>query len=192
MGGKNIAAAIRKIHKKSKANEPVFDPDVLPAGSIIAVDLSTILVPFVKSDAGAAQSTSIPIQSCTCVQDKLEIMYLKKVKPRKWRLVLVVDGAFAFKDQVVRHKRNQTKEAAARTLHAIREGVYDPAVIRKLRRAEKGSVGVTCDVIANAVKWAQKRPGLTTVSGFLFYLNITHNIIHTHHCRAGIWQSLRG
>ena len=92
MGGKDIAAAIRKIHKKSKANEPVFDPELLPAESIIAVDLSTILVSFVKSDADAAQSTCIPIQSCTCVQDKLEIMYLKKVKPREWdcrRLVCI-------------------------------------------------------------------------------------------------------
>ena len=172
MGGKDIAKAIRKIHKKTKANEPVFDPELLPAGSIIAVDLSTILVPFVKSDAGAAQSTAIPTQSCTCVQDKLEVMYLKKIKPRQWRLVLVVDGSFAFKDQVVRHKRNQTKEAAARTLRSIREGEYNSSVMRKLRRAEKGSVGVTCDVVANAVEWAKKRPGITTVSVSICIISI--------------------
>ena len=164
MGGKDLAAAIRRIHKKGKANEPVFDPEILPEGSIIAVDLSTLLVPYLKTDAGAAQSTAVPMQSCNCIQDKLEVMYLHKVEPRKWRLVLVIDGSFPFKDQVVRSQRNKIKEAAIATLDKIRKGDYDASLLRKLRKAEKGSVRVTCDVVANAVKWAKKRPGLTTVS----------------------------
>ena len=163
MGGKDLAKAIRRIHKKIKANEPVFDPKLLPEGSIIAVDLSTLLVPYLKTDAGAAQATAVPTQSCTCIQDKLEVMYLHKIKPRKWRLVLVIDGTFAFKDEVVRSQRNKTKEAAAENLDKIRKGNYDVSLLRKLRRAEKSSVRVTCDVVANAVKWSKKRPGLTTV-----------------------------
>ena len=76
MGGKDLAKAIRRINKGSKANEPVFDPTLLPAGSIIAVDLSTLLVPYIKSSEGAAQMSAVPVQSCTCIQDKLESMYL--------------------------------------------------------------------------------------------------------------------
>ena len=45
-----------------------------------------------------------------------------------------------------------------------REGEYDSSVMRKLRRVEKGSVGVTCDVVANTVEWTNKRQGITKVS----------------------------
>ena len=158
-----MAAAIRHIHKKGKANEPVFDPELLSEGSIIAVDLSTLLVPYLKTDVGATQATAVPTQSCTCIQDKLEVMYLHKIKPHKWRLVLVIDGTFAFKDEVVRSQRNKTKETATENLNKIRKGNYDVSLLRKLRRAEKSSVRVTCDVVVNAVKWSKKRPGLTTV-----------------------------
>ena len=43
----------------------------------------------------------------------------------------------------------------------------DTSLFKKLRRAEKGVVSVTNDVIANAVKWAAKRPKLTSVSNKL-------------------------
>ena len=76
----------------------------------------------------------------------------------------MIDGNFPFKDQVVRRQRNKAKENATVTLDKIRKGNYDVSLLHKLRRAEKGSVSVTCDVVANAVKWSQKRPGLTTVS----------------------------
>ena len=122
----------------------MFDPTLLTVGSIIAVDLSTILVQFVNSDAGFTQSTSIPTQpykSYTCAQDNAVgsyVTYLKTIKIRQWRLVLVMDGSFAFKDQVVRHKRNQTKETSTRTLRSIREGEYHSSVMFKLRRVCNG------------------------------------------------------
>ena len=56
MGGKDVAKAIRRINKGKKRNEPVFDPELLPPGSIMASDLSTVLVPHVKTSAGAAQT----------------------------------------------------------------------------------------------------------------------------------------
>ena len=109
--------------------------------------------------------SAIPVQSCTCIQDKLEAMYLKKIRPRKWRMIAVVDSSLKFKDEVVRESRNKTKEAAMKQLIAIR-GVADKdtSLVKKLRRAEKGVATVTNDVIANAVKWAAKRPKLTSVS----------------------------
>ena len=94
MGGKDVAAAIRKLHKRKKPNEPVFDASVLPPGSIAAVDLSTILVPYIKSDECAAQTTAVPKQSCTSICDRLECMYLQKIKPFGWLMVLVVDGRY--------------------------------------------------------------------------------------------------
>ena len=96
------------------------------------MDLSTVLVPFLKSGAGSAQATVMPKQYCTYIQDKLEVMYLKKVNPRKWRLVLVVDDTFKFKDQIVRNKRNKSKEAAMRTLNSIRKNIHDPSMLRNL------------------------------------------------------------
>ena len=45
----------------------VHDPD---ADNIVAQDVSTLLIPFVKSKEGAAQSTAMPQQSVTCIQDK--------------------------------------------------------------------------------------------------------------------------
>ena len=167
MGGKDVAAAIRHINKGKKANEPVFDPSKLPPGSIIAVDLSTLLVPYVKTQSGTAQVTAVPLQSCTSIQDKLELMYKKKVAPRKWNLVLVIDGTFPFKDQVVRGSRNRTKELAIEQVNAIRSGHnFEANVVKKLRKAERGMASVTCDVVANAVEWAKKRPGKTCVSWF--------------------------
>ena len=164
MGGKDLAKAIRRINKGSKANEPIFDETLLPPGSIIAVDLSTLLVPYIKSSEGAAQMSAVPVQSCTCIQDKLEAMYLKKIRPRKWRMIAVFDASLKFKDDVVRAARNKTKEAAMRKLTAIRQGNEDTALLKNLRRAEKGIATVTNDVIANAVKWCQKRPGITSAS----------------------------
>ena len=79
MGGKDVVKRIRRINKDNKPHEPVYDPELLPAGSIISVDVSTLLVPFVKSNEGSAQLTAIPLQSVTSVQDKLELIYLKKI-----------------------------------------------------------------------------------------------------------------
>ena len=76
MGGKNIASKLRSINKGKKPHESVYDPEVLPRGSIIAADVSTLLVPFVKSNEGAAQSNAMPRQSVTCIQDKLEVIYI--------------------------------------------------------------------------------------------------------------------
>lgn len=164
-----MAAAIRKLQKGSKPNQPVFDAELLPKGSIIAMDLSTFLVPFVKSQEGAAQTTAVPVQSCTSVQDKLETIFLRKIKPRGWRLLLVVDANFGFKDEVVRAARNKVKEKAQQDLIGIR-AVRDmqPDLVRKLRRAEKRISSVSNDVVANAVVWAQKRPGITQVLGSPF------------------------
>ena len=174
MGGKQLAAAIRRINKGKKANEPVFDPALLPPGSIIAVDLSTFLVPFIKADAGTAQLTSVPLQSCTSVRDKLEVMYTQKFEPYQWKMLLVVDAAFAFKDEVVRQSRNKVKEDAARKVANIRSlENFDFATVKRLRRAEKGMVSVTCDVIANAVEWTKKRPGITSVYLICLYVYIT-------------------
>ena len=149
-----------------KTNEPVFD---LESGIIVRWINNCGRLEYYSGDIrkirwDTTQSTSIPTKPCTCVQDKLEVMYLKKIKSSQWRLVVVVDESFAFKDQVVRYKRNQTKEDDSRTLRSIREGEYDSSVMRKLRRVEKGSVGVTCDVVANTVEWTNKRQGITKVS----------------------------
>ena len=185
MGGKNLAKAIRRINKGSKANEPTLDPKLFPAGSIIAVDLSTLLVPYVKSKEGAAQTSAVPAQSCTCIEDKLEAMYLKKIKPRKWRMVSVIDASLDFKDEVVRASRNKIKEAAMRELIAIRGvGDRDASLLKKLRKAEKGISSVTNDVIANAVKWSRKRPGLTCVSTTHKLTARSHPAPHEHniHC----------
>ena len=54
MGVKHLAKAIRHINKGNKANEPMFDEILLPSGSIIAVDLSILLVPYIKSIEGVA------------------------------------------------------------------------------------------------------------------------------------------
>ena len=158
-----MAKAIRRINKAKKPNEPLFDATLLPPESVIAVDLSTWLTPFVKSNEGAAQLTSIPLQSCTSVQDKLEVLYSKKVLPYRWRLVLVVDSNFAFKDQVVRADRNRIKDEAQTQVQNIHQANFDQVLIKRLRANEKKMASVTCDVVANAVQWANKRPGITTV-----------------------------
>ena len=174
MGGKDVAKRIRRINKGSKANEPVYDSELFPDGSIIAVDVSTVLVPFVKSAEGSAQATSVPIQSVTSVQDKLEVIYLKKFAPHGHRLILVVDGNFAFKDQVVRHKRVKEIEKATAQLTQLRKNnSFDDATIKSIRKAEKGTCKATCDVVANAVQWTQQRPGLTSVK-YIHYI-----VIHT-------------
>ena len=60
-----------RLNTGGKPYESVYDPEELPAeGSIIAVDISTMLVPFVRSDEDASQQTAIPTQSATAVQDK--------------------------------------------------------------------------------------------------------------------------
>ena len=110
MGGKELTKAIRRINKGSKTNEPVFDPVLLPPDSIIAVDLSTLIVPYIKSNEGTVQMSAVPVQSCTCIQDKMETMYLKKIRTRKWRMIVVVDSSLNFKDEVVRESHNKTKE----------------------------------------------------------------------------------
>lgn len=158
-----MAKAIRRINKGKKANEPLFDVALFPPESIVAVDLSTWLTPFAKSNEGAAQLTSVPLQSCTSVEDKLEVLYSKKVLPYKWRLVLVVDSNFPFKDQVVRGGRNRIKENAQTQVRNIRSANFDQALIKRLRSNEKKMASVTCDVVANVVQWANKRPGITTV-----------------------------
>ena len=163
MGGKDVAAAIRKLNKGKKPNEPVFDASVLPPGSIAAVDLSTILVPYIKSDECAAQMTAVPKQSCTSICDRLECMYLQKIKPFGWLMVLVVDGTFKFKDEVVQHLRNKTKESGSLALASIRASRRDRSLLKKLRRAEKACVSVTCDVVANVLEWCNKRPDKITV-----------------------------
>ena len=75
MGVKDLTAVIRKLQKGNKPNQSVFDTELLPKGSIIAMDLNTFLVPFVKSQEGAAQTTTVPVQSFTSVQDKLETIF---------------------------------------------------------------------------------------------------------------------
>ena len=162
-GGKEVAKAIRRINKGKKPNEPVFDPELLPPESIIAVDLSTWLTPFAKSNEGAAQLTSVPLQSCTSVYDKLDVIYAKKIRPHRWRLILVVDSTFKFKDQVVRRGRNRTKENAQTHVSKIRKANFSQTLIKRLRSNEKKMASVTCDVVANAVEWANKRPGITAV-----------------------------
>ena len=99
MGGKGICAKIRRLNKGKKPHEPIYDPDELPAGSIIAVDVSTMLV------------------------------------------------------------------QSARKLQAARRAtVFTKKMITQVRRAEKGTAKVTCDVVANLVRWTQRRPGITAVS----------------------------
>ena len=174
MGGKDVAKRIRRINKGKKPNEPVYDPELLPSGSIIAVDVSTVLVPFVKSAEGSAQATSVPVQSVTSVQDKLEVIYLKKFAPYGHRIILVVDGNFAFKDEVVRHSRARTVERSKVQLTRLRNSDnFDPETIRAIRKAEKGTCKVTCDVVANAVQWTKRRPGVTSVTTF------PHPTMHT-------------
>ena len=69
MGGKGVAATIRSINKgTNNMNQFTIRK------SIIAVDTSTMLVLFVKSDEGVTQQTAIPIQSVISVQDKLELI----------------------------------------------------------------------------------------------------------------------
>ena len=75
MGGKDLAEAIRKLQPGDKPNLPIFESALFPKGSIIAMDLSTLLVPFVKSNEGEVQTTAVPVQSCTSVQDKLETIF---------------------------------------------------------------------------------------------------------------------
>lgn len=165
MGGKGVGAKIRRLNKGKKPHESVFDPDELPEGSIIAVDISTMLVPFVKSDEGAAQQTAMPTQSVTSVQDKLELIYIKKAAPLHYKMLCVVDGNFHFKDQVVRHQRNKLAILSTRKLQSARsDNVLIKELITQVRRSEKGIAKVTCDVVANVVQWAQRRPGITAVS----------------------------
>ena len=168
-GGKGMAAEIRRINKGKKPHEPVYDPELLPAGSIIAVDISTILVPFVKSNEGAAQSNALPAQSVTSIKDKLEVVLMKKIAPFNHKMLCVVDGSFLFKDEVVRHKRNKIVTDGLSKLAAARSAeVFSDALIKQVRRAEKNASKVTCDVIANVIKWTQRRPGITAVIGSPF------------------------
>ena len=170
MGGKDVAKAIRRKHKGKTPNEPVFQPEKLPSGSIIAMDLSIFLVNFVKSDEGSAQVTSSPLQSCTSVQDRLDFFYIKECEPRGWKLLPVVDASFQFKDDVVRANRNKLKSDARDMVDKIRqEQNFDAELVKKLRRAEKRMAAVTCDVVANAVQWARKRPGKTSVIMFVIF-----------------------
>ena len=164
MGGTDVAKAIRRIGKGKTANEPVFQPEKLPRGSIIAMDLSIFLVNCIKSDAGSAQVTSSPLQSCTSVQDKLEYLFIKKCKPRGWKLLPVVDATFLFKDEVVRHKRNKAKVDGRVEVVSIRQKNCAADLVKKLRRAEKKMAAVTCDVVVNAVQWARKRSDETSVT----------------------------
>ena len=76
MGGKGVAAKIRRTKKGKKPHEPVYDPELLPPGSIIAVDVSTMLVHFVKSNEGAVQANAMPTQSVISVVDKMEMIYI--------------------------------------------------------------------------------------------------------------------
>ena len=91
MGGKDVAKAIRRKHKGKTPNEPVFQPEKLPSGSIIAMDLSIFLINFVKSDEGSAQVTSSPLQSCTSVQDRLDFFYVHQ-RMRTTRMEVVACG----------------------------------------------------------------------------------------------------
>ena len=67
-------------------------------------------------------------------------------------MVLVVDGTFKFKDEVVSHLRNKTKESGSLTLDSIRGIRHDRSLLKKLRRDEKPCVIVTCDVVANVLE----------------------------------------
>ena len=78
-------------------------------------------------------------------------------------MVLVVDGTFKFKDEVARHLRNMTKESGSLALASIRASRRDRSLLKKLRRAEKACVSVTCDVVANVLEWCKKRPDKVTV-----------------------------
>ena len=49
------------------------------------------MVPFVKSDEGSAQQTTIPTQSVTSVQDTLETIYIKKLVPYKIKILCVIN-----------------------------------------------------------------------------------------------------
>ena len=94
----------------------------------------------------------------------MEVIYIKKVVPFRHKLLCVVDASFAFKDQVVRHKRSKIVTNAAQELAAARNAkVFSDALIKKVRRAEKNVAKVTCDVISNLVQWTQQRPGITVV-----------------------------
>ena len=165
MGGKDVAKRIRRINKGKKPHEPVYDPELLPDNSIIAVDVSTSLVPFAKTNEGSAQATSIPQQSVTSVQDRWELIYIKKCAPYKHRLLLTFDAEFPFKDQCVRHKRSKIFNKAVAKLALLRSSnQHDSKTIKAVRKAEKGTCKVTCDIVANAVQWASRRPGLTAVN----------------------------
>ena len=179
MGGKNIAKKLRRINKGKKPHEPVYDPDTLPRESIIAADVSTLLVPFVKSNEGAAQSNAMPKQSVTCIQDKLEVIYIKKVAPFGHKLLCVVDGNFGFKDQVVRHKRNKVAIRSGRQLQSARRATeFTDDLIAKVRKAEKGVAKVTCDVVANVVLWTRHRPGITAVNMFIRLHKLCHTALN--------------
>ena len=78
-------------------------------------------------------------------------------------MIAVFDTSLKFKDDVVRAAHNKTKEVVMRKLIIILQGDEDTTLLKKLRRAEKGIVTVTNDVIVNAVQWCQKRPGITSV-----------------------------
>ena len=190
MGGKGVVKKIRRINKGKKPHEPVYDPELLPPGSIIAVDISTILVPFVKSNEGAAQANAMPKQSVTSVIDKLEVIYIKKVAPFRHKLLCVVDASFSFKDQVVRHKRIKIATNAAQQLAAARKvKVFSDALIKKVRRAEKNVAKVTCDVISNLLQWTQRRPGITAVKhcGICSYLLARLASVYIHACPCSIF-----
>ena len=70
---------------------------------------------------------------------------------------MIIDDTFLFKDQVLRDSRNRTKEIAIEPVNAFRRGHnFDADVVKQLRKAERGMVGETCDVVANTVEWAKK------------------------------------
>ena len=82
----------------------------------------------------------------------------------------MVEASFLFKDDVVREKRNKLKSDGRDVVAAIRqEENFDAELVKKLRRAEKKMAAVTCDVVANAVQWARKRPGKTSVIMFVIF-----------------------
>ena len=51
------------------------------------------------------------------------------------------------------HLRNKTKESGSLALASICASRRDRSLLKKLRRAEKACVSVTCDVVANVLEW---------------------------------------
>ena len=100
-GGNGVCKKIRRINKGEKPHESVYDPENLPANSTIAVDVSTMLVPFMKSDEGASQQNVMSIQSATSIMDRMESVYVKKMKSFSHKMLCCVNASFRFKDQVV-------------------------------------------------------------------------------------------